>query len=244
MKILLLDLETAPSVAYIWQLWDQNVGLHQLAQEGYTLCWSAKWLGDNEVTFDSVKKSGTKRMIRRIHKLLDQADAVVHYNGTKFDIPVLNKEFLEQGLQPPAPFTEIDLLKTSRKRFKLLSHKLDYIARKLGVGAKAAHKGMSMWKACMDGDPEAWAKMEEYNKNDVVILEQVYYRLLPWIKGHANYSVHEGALCCPNCGSFHFQARGKAVTAASVYQRYQCTDCGSWFRGNKAAKLVDKGIKL
>ena len=43
-------------------------------------------------------------MIKGIHKLLDECDAVIHYNGSKFDIPTLNKEFLLHGLHPPAPY--------------------------------------------------------------------------------------------------------------------------------------------
>ncbi len=44
--------------------------------------------------FDSVYKSDRKSMLKSIHSLMDEADAIVHYNGNRFDIPMLNKEFL------------------------------------------------------------------------------------------------------------------------------------------------------
>lgn len=181
--------------------------------------------------FESIL-TGERRMIRRIHKLLDEADAVCHYNGCKFDVPTLNKEFLLQGLMPPAPFKEIDLLKTTRKRFKLASNKLDFVARALGIGAKTRHKGMALWLGCMKKLKEDWDVMETYNKQDVALLEKVYDRLLPWIVGHPNLSTMNGAECCPKCASKNKQARGWAISNAGRYQRFQCNDCGSWFRSS------------
>jgi len=172
-------------------------------------------------------------MLRRIHKLLDQADAVVHYNGSKFDIPTLNKEFLVLGLPPPSPYKEIDLLKTVRQRFKFPSRKLDYVAQQLKVGRKYQHQGHDLWARCMVRDKEAWAEMETYNKQDVMLLEKVYSALVPWIKDHANHSLYAEALVCPNCGSDHHQRRGYAYTKAQKYARYQCQNCGNWFRGGK-----------
>jgi len=93
MKILLLDIETAPNTVHVWGLWQQNVGINQILDSGYVMCWAAKWLGSEEIMFNSVKQSGIKRMLSQIHKLLSEADAVIHYNGDKFDIPTLNKEF-------------------------------------------------------------------------------------------------------------------------------------------------------
>jgi transposase-like protein len=86
--------------------------------------------------------------------------------------------------------------------------------------------------------------MEEYNKNDVVILEQVYDSIKPWIKGHANYSVFHGNLVCPTCGGSSHQRRGYAVSSAGKYARYQCKDCGTWFRSNKSEAEKDKFIGL
>src|SRR5687768_6894842 len=102
----MLDIETAPHLSATWGLYDQNVAIDQLIEPGYTLCWAAKWYGEKEIMFESVM-TGEKRMVRRMHKLLDEADAVCHYNGKKFDVPTLNKEFLLRGLRPPAPFKEI-----------------------------------------------------------------------------------------------------------------------------------------
>ncbi len=44
----------------------------------------------------------------------------------------------------------------------------------------------------MNKDPAAWKVMEKYNKQDVLLLEKVYDRLLPWIKSHPNHHLFNG----------------------------------------------------
>lgn len=233
-KILLLDIETSPNTAHVWGIWQQNISLNQLLESSYTMCFSAKWLGEDQIFFDSVYKSNNIDMLKKIHNLIDEADAVIHYNGSKFDMPTLNKEFLLAGLSPPSPVKHIDLLQVAKKQFRFVSNKLDYVSQALGLGQKTKHIGHELWIQCMANNPEAWAMMEEYNKNDVVLLEKVYYKFRPWIKHHINMSIfNDEEVVCPNCGGKHHQKRGYALTAVSKFQRYQCTGCGNWFRGNK-----------
>jgi hypothetical protein len=245
MKILLLDIETAPNTAHVWGLWQQNVGLPQILESGYVMCWAAKWLGDSTVYFDSIMNSSHKKMLKGIHRLLNEADAVVHYNGTKFDIPTLNKEFVLHGLTPPAPYKQIDLLQVARKQFKFPSNKLDYVADALGLGKKMKHIGHELWIKCMAKDVDSWKTMEEYNIHDVVLLEKVYNKLLPWIKNHPNQNLYSDVdHVCPNCSGVAYQKRGYAYTVSCKYQRYQCTDCGTWFRSNKAIKLDKEFVNV
>ena len=171
-------------------------------------------------------------MLRGVYGLLDQADAVIHYNGTKFDIPTLNKEFLLHGLGQPSPYRQMDLLRVARGQFKFPSNRLDYVAQALGVGQKTKHEGHTLWVKCMNSDPAAWAKMEKYNKNDVTIMEKVYLKLIPWMKNHVNLGIYTNELGCPNCGKTHFHGRGYAYTQAGKFQRYQCQMCQTWFRSN------------
>ena len=234
LKILLLDIETAPNKVYAWGLWDQNIALNQVEETSYILCWAAKWLGDDQVMFDSVKKSKPKLMMGRMHKLLDEADCVVHYNGLKFDIPTLNKEFIQQGFAPPAPYKQVDCLKEVKRMFRFQSNKLDFVAQALGLGAKQAHEGFTLWTACMRGDKEAWKRMEAYNRQDVKLLEDLYLKLRPWIEKHPSHGAHQDIECCPKCGSEKLQQRGYAVTQMMKYRRYQCQGCGGWSRGNKS----------
>lgn len=116
------------------------------------------------------------------------------------------------GFKPPAPYKQIDLLQVVKSNFKFPSNKLDYISQRLGLGQKVEHEGMALWTKCMKGDKAAWQRMEEYNIQDVVLLEDLYKRILPWIKNHPNMNVYKDGPICPTCGDEHLQKRGTAVT--------------------------------
>jgi len=145
MKILLIDIEVAPNTAHVWGIFDQNISINQLLESSYTLCYAAKWYGESKIMFDSIQKSGKQKMLDSVHKLLDEADAIVHYNGSRFDIPILHKEFLLSGMPPPAPSKQIDLLQVARRQFRFVSNKLDYVAQALGLGSKTEHEGHALW---------------------------------------------------------------------------------------------------
>lgn len=241
MKILLLDIETAPHKVFVWGLWGQNVALNQIQDPGYTLCWAAKWYGEDTIMFSSIR-DGRKRMLRRLYKLVEEADVVVHYNGSHFDMPTLNQEWLGAGWSPPAPYIQIDLLRTVKKRFRLPSNKLSYIAEYLSLGEKVNHKGMELWRECMEGNAESWKVMEEYNIQDVNLLEKLYDALKPWVVNHPNHALFVPDECsiCAHCGSEELQKRGFYYTKTQKYQRYRCMSCGSWHRSRTTALEKEK----
>ena len=232
-KILIFDIETSPTTAYIWDLVTRYVPHSQVAEAGRTICWAAKWYGKKAVTFRSVYHHGREKMINDIHDLLSEADMVVHFNGTKFDVPTLNREFLVDGLPPPAPFQQIDLYRTVKSRFKMLSNSLAYTLKILGMEGKLQHKGMNLWTECMAGKPSAWKTMKAYNIQDVRVLEPLYERLLPWIQPHPNLGLYidTDKPVCNVCGSANVQKRGHYYTTTMRYPRFHCQDCGKWGRG-------------
>lgn len=234
MKILAIDIETRPSLAYVWGLWDQNVALSQLVESGEMISFAAKWIGEDEVFFMSEFHDGKKKMVKKAWTLLDQADAVLHFNGKKFDIPHIQREFLEAGLTPPSPFKQIDLLTTARTQFKFLSNKLQYVVEKLGIGEKEKHEGFELWLKCMARDKDAWERMKAYNIKDVTLLEDLYERFKPWIKMHPSHAALENDPdLCPRCGEAELRPHGFAVLTTGRYQRYECKGCGGWTRGTQ-----------
>lgn len=228
----MLDIETSPNLAHVWGLWNENVGITQLREASEVLCFSSKWLNDPAISFYSVWDQGHDEMVREAHRLLEEADAVVHYNGKSFDIPHLNREILLAGLGPPAPYAQIDLYTTVKKRFKFPSNKLDYVSQALGLGAKVHHEGHELWVKVMTGDREAQGRMRAYNEQDVLLTEKLYHRLLPWIPSHPNVALIDGIVACTTCGANprHFVERETADTPTSKFARYQCLKCGSWQR--------------
>jgi len=238
-KILHIDIETAPNIAHVWGLFNQNVGLSQLVDSGYVMCFAAKWHEDDKIIFKSTYEDKME-MLYTAHQLLTEADAVVHYNGKKFDIPTLNKEFVMGGFLPPDPYHQIDLLSVARSRFRFASNKLDYVAQALNLGGKLKHRGHELWVRCMANDPEAWEEMKQYNIQDVILLEEVYNKFLPWINNHPNHALFtdEDRPVCTNCGSTHVIKKGIETTRTLQYQRYRCADCGTPLRSRYT--LTDK----
>lgn len=238
MKILTIDIECAPNLAYVWGLFKQNISIGQIEQPGEVISFAALWTDDPRVIFRSNFHDGHEAMIKEAWNLLNEADAVVSYNGQMFDMPHLNREFLLAGLTAPSPYKNIDLYLIVRKQFKFLSNKLDYVAQALDLGGKTGHTGFQLWLDCMAGDAEAWRLMKTYNIQDILLTEKLYYRIRPWIGNHPSTGLYDGSEhSCPNCGSTNLTRRGYAYTTVSKFQRYVC-ECGKWSRGNKRLDAV------
>lgn len=193
--------------------------------------------------FDSVHESTEKQMLKGIHKLLDEADVVVHQYGSKFDIPMLNTEFVKHGMLPPSPYKQVDLKTVSSKVFRFPSAKLEHVAKAMGIGQKMKEDVVfELWVGCMKGDEKAWQKMKEYNINDMVLLEGLYEKYLPWVPHHPNRGAYQTEKqVCPHCGGKHYHKRGFATAHLMTYQRFQCQDCGAWFRSSKT--ITNKGLE-
>src|SRR5271166_157487 len=221
-KILFFDIETTPNISYTWGKYDQNV--IEFKKEWELLSFAHKVSGQ-QVQCISRRHLDERSLVRSLHDVLAQDyDAVVAHNGKDFDIKKANAKFIQFGMTPVHLNYVIDTKQEAKKHFKFNSNKLDDLGRFLGVGRKIKNsEGFELWLKCMAGDVKAFKQMEKYNIQDVRLLERVYLKLRPWIK-------HRGLRDCNKCGSSRLQKRGVYRTAVSVYQRYQCQDCGGWSR--------------
>ncbi len=245
MKILLIDLETSPRLAYVFGFWNQNIGLKQTLSSTYIMSYAAKWLGSKDIIYSETRTEDDEILCEQISSLLDAADIVVAHNASKFDIPIIRARCLLHGIKPWSPIKEIDTLKVVKKEFRLDRNSLAYIAEFLGVEEKSDHKefpGFELWSECIKGNPAAWREMKAYNIQDVETLEQVYLKLRPWISNHPNLGVQAESdrPMCPKCGSQHVQLRGYAYTGVGKYHKYRCNDCGGWARARFTQYPKDK----
>lgn len=240
-RILTLDIETSPAVVYAWNTFKQNIYNDQILEPTRLITFAAKWLGDKKVTVKAEwGQGGRKEMIEELWRLLDEADIIVTYNGKSFDVPHINREFILLGLTPPQPYAHVDLYNTVRSKFKFMSGKLGWVVQVLDLGGKMAHEGFNLWKSVLAGDEAARKRMEKYNAQDVRITESLYLELLPWISGHPNMAILVGALnACPTCSSSDLQKRGIQKTMAFTFQRYYCSNCGSYSRSRKSIDTTE-----
>lgn len=129
-KVLIFDIETAPLMSYVWQLYDQNIGLSQVQSDWHVLAWSAKWLDDPTCKIMYMDQryapniEDDSGILKEIWKMLDEADIVITQNGRKFDQKKLNARFILNGFKPPSSYKHIDTLVIARKHFGFTSNKL------------------------------------------------------------------------------------------------------------------------
>jgi Predicted exonuclease len=243
-KIGFWDVELTPLEVYSWSLWPDVIPITMIKERQHMLCFGWRWYGQKKVITKSVHHDGEEEMLKSLWNFLDEADAVVSWNGKGFDSKHARREFLEFGMNPPSPYKEIDLMLTAKSQFKMPSNKLDYWSQTLGIGKKKETGGFQLWLDCMAGDDAAWRRMLTYQRQDVNLLVDLYERMKPWIAASPNIALLSGVEGgCTNCGSTDFQWRGFAHTGVSTYRRFQCNVCGKWGRSDKREKSTPRTMR-
>jgi RNase P subunit RPR2 len=237
-RILLLDIETTPLEAFVWQMqvWKARVIDEQIISRWFMLTWSAKWLFSEDVMSmklkgEEVKQEDDSRIVEGLWKVLNEADIVIAHNGDAFDIPNINTRFIVNGLSPTKPYQTIDTLRIAQRQFGFTHNSLNALARVFGLSEKI-DTDFELWKKCKNGDDIALKEMEDYNRHDVEVLEEVYLKIRPWIKGHPNLALYMelDEHVCRNCGSTHLKETGKyQYTSTGRYALLKC-DCGAYGR--------------
>jgi hypothetical protein len=242
-KILLLDIETAPNLSWIWARYEQDT--LEVHTPWYILCFAYKWFGQKQIYTKALPdyptykkdKEDDRQLVTDLHALLDQADAVIGHNANRFDIKKSNARFISHNLLPPSPYQIIDTLSIARKAARFDSNKLDHLGEYLGFGRKLQTTGKHLWLACMRGDKAAWKQMREYNAQDIVLLERCYLRLRPWVtNNHPRFTWFTRNDGCPVCQSPKIESKGWRYTATGKRQRYVCNGCGHRFDAGKLIK--------
>lgn len=230
-KILFFDIETSPNLAYVWGKYEQDVIAFEDEWQLLSVAW--KWLGEKRVQVAIGKgMNDDLHLCRILHAKLQEADIVIGHNGDEFDLKKARARFVAHGLPPLKPLATVDTLKVARKYFKFNSNKLDDLGKTLGLGRKVKHSGFDMWLGCLKGDAKSWVKMAKYNKQDVVLLEKVYKKLLPWMERHPSLAALKGNKGgCPHCGSNDVAKWGFKATAGGLQQRMLCKSCGAYHTG-------------
>jgi hypothetical protein len=239
MKILIFDLETSLLEVLVWSLRQKYIAPDMIVKDWEIISWAAKWLNDppSKMMFADTRRQSEKQILKRLHALIDEADAVIAHNGDRFDFVKANTRFKANGMKPPSPAKRIDTCKMYQKTFGETSNSLAYLSEKYNKKFKklkhAKYPGNELWKECRLGNQDAWREMEKYNKHDVLALEELYLGVAPW--DDRPLFIHEDDVRC-KCGSDDFHKRGFYYTNLRKYQRYQCQDCGYWWRDTRALR--------
>lgn len=234
-KRLFFDIETSYYLVPTFQFWKVNINPDNIIREKRIICICYKWQYEDKVhrlVWD--KSQDDTKLIRDFIQVIKHADEIVAHNGDKFDMKELRtRALLTENLMFPV-YRTLDTLKKARQYFRFASNKLDYIGKVLGVGRKLDHEGMQMWiDVCEHKSKKALDKMVEYCEQDVILLEDVYMALSPYIYHNTNFAILKGGSKwhCPECASKNTQLSHTDATAMGIIRRHmKCNDCKKFFK--------------
>lgn len=231
-RILLWDCETSYTVGATWGLYEQNVVT--VLRDPYMISFAWKWLGESKTHVVSLPdfplykkdKRSDRQLIEQLRGLFDEADVIVAHNGNSFDQKWAYSRFMVHSLTPPSPSKYVDTKVIAKSKGRFNSNSLDNLGKYFNCGQKLSTGGIDLWVGCIERDEKkSWKTMCDYNKQDVVLLEQVYLKLLPYMTNHPNLGILLGKRSiCPNCSSKNLQSRGSSYGK----RKWFCIDCRSW----------------
>jgi DNA polymerase elongation subunit (family B) len=241
-RSLVLDIETTPMEAFVWGRRDVNIDLSMVKKDWQIMAWSAKWLGEKKVYYKDTRNAEDDAGILFVLKgLLDEADIVITQNGQSFDIRKINARLIFHGMQPPSPYRHIDTYRFAKSIGDFTSNSLEYLTDKLCVKYKKLKHlkfpGITLWKECLNGNPQAWEEMKRYNIHDTLATEELYMKLRAWMpegmpKPHSN-ELHS-SLHCATCDYKGTMVKwGFYRTNKGIWKRYSCPNCGAFSKGDK-----------
>lgn len=249
-KILTLDIETSPHLGYFFSMKNAYITMSQVIEPTRMISFSAKWANRNGVIFQSEYEGfghSHEQMVKMAHRLMDEADVLVTYNGDNFDLKHLNREFRKYDLSLPSPYVSVDLWKVIKKQEVWAYHKLAYITEQYHLSGKMDNSGWALWRNVLSDDPDvrakAWREMRRYNKQDVRTTEELFWAAqdlitnLPHLSLYTDAEVDPDNPVCPLCEG-PVQRRGYAYTKTRRYPRYYCAECPKWSKGTRSEKSV------
>lgn len=246
-KILILDIETSVLTANVFRPGDQRISHKQLITDFYILSFASKWLYDKKVEYMACKPKSTDdtALLKKLHELISEADAIVTHNGINFDLKKIKTRMIVEGFSPLPKVKMIDTLRIARKEFSFTSNALANLSESLCTMKKSSHSkfpGMELWKEFQRGNPEARKEMRLYNIQDVLATEELYLKFRGWNSNHPSMTVldDEVVLRCPVCESYAIRKNGYYTTNKSKFQRYSCGSCGSWSSSSTSLNTKSK----
>jgi len=234
-KRLFFDIETSYYLVPTFQFWKVNINPDNIIRNKKIICICYKWQYEDTVhRLVWSKNQDDTKLIKDFIQVIKHADEIVAHNGDKFDMKELRtRAILTNNLMFPV-YRTLDTLKKARQYFKFASNKLDYIGKVLNLGRKLDHEGMKMWiDICEHKDEKQLAKMVDYCEQDVILLEDVYMALSPYIYHNTNFAVLKGGQKwhCPECSSQNVQLSHTDATAMGVIRRHmKCNDCKKFYK--------------
>jgi DNA polymerase elongation subunit (family B) len=224
-RIMIYDIETSRTKAWVWWTGKQYIGHHQLIDEPAIITISWKWLGSEKIhylTWD--KNHSDEQLMKDFLVEYNKADMVIGYNNDRFDNRWVNARAMKYGLEVNTFIRSYDIMKEEKKVFRVPSYSMAYMAKYSNVVHKQGHEGIHMWNMIQTGTPEEQAeyleKMVLYNIGDIAATEELYLRLRKYFGHRIHFGVFHGGekFSCPDTGSLNVELYKRTATPAGTIQ--------------------------
>ncbi len=133
-----------------------------------------------ELFSDDMDKAVVTSLVSDIRKF----DILVTYYGTRFDIPFIRTRAVHHGMDYPAygENIHIDLYYLIRNKFQLTRNSLKVACEFLLGDSDKTMVEWKHWMKAMQGNKEALDYIYEHNVYDVLDLEKLYDKVIPFRK--------------------------------------------------------------
>ena len=247
-RILILDVERLDGIT-VQHYWDRGdlqkryVHHESVTREPRTTIVCAKWYDSPDVIrLAEWDKGGRGTFLRRVHKLMAEADIIVGHNLDNADVPWLKGDLhiprighpYRPTLPPLPPFKTVDTLKVLRREFKSGApfKSLDAFCQIVGIPSKTDRYDREAMERAVNGSTEDRERLTEYCAGDVVATQWLYDWERPHIKGHPALFVDgkDKLRTCNRCGSETTDVARRFVANVLTYSMRRCTNCRGYSR--------------
>ncbi len=246
-RILILDVERLDGITqqHYWDRGDlKNRYVHHEAviREPRTTIVCAKWYDEPDVLrFAEWDKGGRGVFLKRVHRLMSEADIIVGHNIDNADVPWLEGDFYlprighkhRPNLAPLPPFKTVDTLKVVR-RFKsgVPFKSLNALCQSVGIPAKTDSYDRERMERAVAGSTEDRERLVDYCEGDVIATQWLYDWERPHIKNHPALFVdgEDKLRLCNRCGSETRETPKRYVANVLTYAMRQCVSCSAYSR--------------
>jgi uncharacterized protein YprB with RNaseH-like and TPR domain len=219
-KVLFLDLESA--------------GVNALKSDlGFVTIFGYKWEHEKEahaltISRPALRAFDDRDLLVKASKIIAQADLICGHFASVFDRRFIQGRLLINGLPPIPPVKLRDTCMIARSVANFSSNRLKHLAKILNLRhQKLENNWPTAWFEIMRGNTKVLEELAEYCKGDVLALEELYHRLLPFDNAHPRMIMDRSR--CGMC-SGPIEYRGYSFVNNNKYRRYVCKKCGHWGR--------------
>jgi hypothetical protein len=249
-KRLFFDIETSFVQGWFWRTgWKQRVGVWQIKVPKKIICICYKWQHEDKVhSLQWDKDQDDKVMLQKFVQVLGNSDEAIGHNIDKFDLPEIRTRCIKQDVLMFPTYRTLDTYKKAKKYFQFESNALNHIGQVLKVGKKIPTT-KELWEDIIyNKSKKALKDMVAYCKQDVILNEDVFTAMMPYIDHNTNFAVLKGKdkWHCPECSGMNVKLSHTDTTPMGYVKRHmKCNDCRKFFKvSNKTYLRYLTGRKL